>query len=62
MKSHKFYKGSIAALEHAEFLQKLKDEKVEKGKLEKIDNEIETNSKLCLQDFRNYFIYEKMKG
>ncbi|XP_055296382.1 facilitated trehalose transporter Tret1-like isoform X2 [Sitodiplosis mosellana] len=64
IKAHKFYKGSAAALEHAEFLQKLKDEKVEKGMSDNDENqtEMELNTKISLRDFctphakRAYFI------
>ncbi|XP_055308694.1 facilitated trehalose transporter Tret1-like isoform X2 [Sitodiplosis mosellana] len=54
MKARKFYKGSFAALESAEFLQKTQIE-IEKGKLEKDeeeeDEDDESDSKLTLQDF-----------
>ncbi|XP_055306806.1 facilitated trehalose transporter Tret1-like, partial [Sitodiplosis mosellana] len=58
IKAHKFYKGSIVALEQAEYLQKLNEENVEREN----DNEIKSNPKLCLRDFltpqakRAYFI------
>lgn len=51
MKAHTFYKGSCAALETANFLQKSQIE-IEKGKLENYENEDdEIDAKLTLQDF-----------
>ena len=55
IKAHKFYKGSIAALEQAEFLQKLKVAEEVEEKVENTYDEIESDSKLCLRDFCNYF-------
>lgn len=56
MKACKFYKGSFAALETADFLQKSQNE-IEKGKLKNDEDEDEDedddiDKKLTLQDFR----------
>ncbi|XP_055296383.1 facilitated trehalose transporter Tret1-like [Sitodiplosis mosellana] len=51
MKSRKFYKGSIAALEKVDFIQVPNDDELENGKLNDVTDESKTNSKLTLQDF-----------
>lgn len=54
MKSRKFYKGSVAALENAEFIPKLENGQLEKRTPTAVDN---SDSKLTLQDFCKQFYY-----
>lgn len=53
IKSHRFYKGSAAALEQAEFLESLRKEK---EKPENVDEDSTDTSKLTLKDFRKICI------
>lgn len=52
MKSRKFYKGSVAALENAEFIPRLENGQLEKRTPTAVDN---SDSKLTLQDFCKQF-------
>lgn len=54
MKSRKFYKGSVAALENAEFIPKLENGQLEKTPTTAVDN---SDSKLTLQDFCKQFYH-----
>lgn len=57
LKSQTFYKGSTVAPEHMEFIPKIHDEKIENGKLEKVDDEDEPNAKLSIRDFCKFFAH-----
>lgn len=54
MKSRKFYKGSVAALENAEFIPRLENGQLEKRTPTAVDN---SDSKLTLQDFCKQFYH-----
>lgn len=53
MKSRRFYKGSIPALEKVEFIEKGRNNQVENERPDDMTDEIESNSKLRLKDFCN---------